>query len=126
MHELALSQQIARIVTRAAAGRRVAAVHLEVGHLRQVVPEALEHAWSATVNRTPLALARLVVTPVPAVVRCADCHAETMLTGDLSFACRPCGSRATRVVRGEEFRVTAIDVDDPADAAAPARPTREG
>lgn len=112
MHELALSQQVARLVTRAAAGRRVAAVHLEVGHLRQVTPEALEHAWVATVNRTPLASARLVVTAVPAAVLCADCHAETVLAGVPRFDCGACGSHDTRVVRGEEFRLTAIDVDD--------------
>lgn len=118
MHELALAQQVARIAARAAAGRRVRAVHVEVGHLRQVVPEALRHAWVATVNRTPLAAAELRVASVPAVVRCGACDAETTLAEVPRFDCGSCGSRHTRVVRGEEFRVTAIDVDDPS--------TREG
>ena len=44
MHAVALSRQLARIVSRNAAGREVLEVELEVGHLRQVVPEALYFA----------------------------------------------------------------------------------
>lgn len=52
MHEVALSRQLARIVSRNAAGREVLEVELEVGHLRQVVPEALHFAWSAVRKNT--------------------------------------------------------------------------
>lgn len=113
VHEVALSQQLARIASRAASGRRILAVHVEVGHLRQVLPQALLHAWSATTNRTPLAASELVVTAIPAVVLCGDCAEETELFDELRFDCTACGGTNTAVVRGEEFRVTAIDVDDP-------------
>lgn len=112
VHEVALSQQLARMVTRAASGRRVVAVHVEVGHLRQVVPEALHHAWRATTQRTPLASARLVTTAIPAVVRCGSCGADTTLADEPRFDCSACGGTRTTVVAGEEFRLTAIDVDD--------------
>lgn len=112
MHEVALSQQVARIAARAASGRRVVAVHVEVGHLRQVVADALVQAWRATTGRTPLAGADLVVTSVPAVVRCDACGTTVTLTTEVRFDCARCGATHTTVVAGEEFRVTAIDVDD--------------
>lgn len=126
MHELALSRQVARIVSRAAAGRRVVTVHVLVGHLRQVVPEAFDHAWHATVRRTDLASAELVITAVPAVVACDACGAETVLGAEPRFDCGACGGTATRVVRGEEFRVSAIDVDDLPDAVASPPTTTQG
>jgi len=39
MHELSLASAVIDTATRHADGRHVSAVHLRVGHLRQVVPE---------------------------------------------------------------------------------------
>ena len=41
MHELSIAESVMRIATAHAAGRRVHAVEVKVGHLRQVVPSAL-------------------------------------------------------------------------------------
>lgn len=41
MHELAICGSIADIVKRRAADRQVAAVHLRIGQLRQIVPDTL-------------------------------------------------------------------------------------
>lgn len=111
VHEVALSQQVARIVTRAAAGRPVAGVVVRAGHLRQIVPEALDHAWAAITKGTPLAAATLTIEPVPAAIACAVCGAETELSDAFRFDCPACGSSDTRVIRGEEFTVVSIDVD---------------
>nr|NLI51080.1 hydrogenase maturation nickel metallochaperone HypA [Propionibacterium sp.] len=118
MHEVALSRQIARIVERAAAGRRVTRVEVEVGQLRQVVPEALRYAWTFVVAGTPLASAGLVVTAVPATVRCAACGAEATLDAEVRFDCGACGAPGATLVRGEEFRVCTIDVDGPGTPAS--------
>ena len=45
MHELAISSAVLESVLRHADGRRVSAVKLRVGHLRQVVPDSLEFYW---------------------------------------------------------------------------------
>ena len=45
MHELAIADSVVRIACAHAAGRKVAKVELKVGHLRQVVPFALELLW---------------------------------------------------------------------------------
>lgn len=112
MHEVALSRQVARIVTRAAAGRRVTRVEVEVGQLRQVVPAVLEYAWTFVVAGTPLASARLAVTAVPVTVRCGACGAESLLGDEVRFDCRACGAPGGTLIRGEEFRVCSIDVDE--------------
>ena len=111
MHEVALSQQLARIVARAAAGREILSVDLEVGHLRQVVPEAMQFAWAATARKTLKGAATLNITEIPAVIRCQECDTETILDNEyLDFRCRACDSRNTKTIQGEEFRVVSIDV----------------
>lgn len=112
MHELALSQQVAGIVARAAAGRTVRLVEVEVGALRQVVPTALSSAWAFVVAQTPLATARLQITASPAVLTCPDCGQESRFTTELGFCCRVCGSTEVQVTSGDQFRVLAIEVAD--------------
>ncbi|MDY6077495.1 hydrogenase maturation nickel metallochaperone HypA [Mobiluncus sp.] len=110
MHEVALSQQLARVVARGAAGREVLSVQVEVGHLRQVVPEALRFAWSAVRKSTLRGPAELHITEIPAVVVCRECQAKTQLGEYLDFRCGQCSSREVQTISGEEFRVVSIDV----------------
>ena len=46
MHELSIAQAIVEVATRHASGRRVVKVEVRVGHLRQVVPDSLDFAFS--------------------------------------------------------------------------------
>ena len=52
VHEVALSTQLARLVSNAAEGRQVFTVRLEIGALRQVVPETLVYAWGFVTKNT--------------------------------------------------------------------------
>jgi len=76
VHEVALSMQLAKVVTRAAEGRTVRTVHLRIGALRQVVPETLSYAWEFVSRDTGLGHAKLEIDWVPAVVECAHGHRE--------------------------------------------------
>lgn len=111
MHEVSLCRQVARTVTRATGTRRVLAVHLDVGQARQVVPEAMQHAWGFVVRGTTLSGATLHLRTVPAVLRCEDCGADRTLDRSYGFACTDCRSARTRLISGEEFVLTAVDVD---------------
>jgi hydrogenase nickel incorporation protein HypA/HybF len=117
VHEVSLSRQLAAAVDRARHGRQVAAVHVEIGDLRQVVPDSLSYAWTFVVRGTPLEGARLEICRCPTVLSCVDCGVDVALGPEFGFACRACGSADTRLVSGEQFRLTAIDVN-------PAHPTR--
>ena len=46
MHELSLCNAIQGVVERARGDRAVTHVHLQVGQLRQVVPQTLEYCWT--------------------------------------------------------------------------------
>ena len=110
MHELSLCGAIADIVDRRSAGRPVAAVHVQIGQLRQVVPEALEFCWSMVVAGTPLEGSMLDLQLVSARLKCRSCGAERDLGTDFAFACLDCGGLDMGVLRGEEFVVTALDL----------------
>ena len=119
MHELSLCGAIANIVTRHAAGRPVSVIHVQVGQLRQVVPDTLVFCWELVSDGTPLAGSRIDVEGVPARMRCRACG-HVAEVGDLPvFACRDCGSIDAEVISGEEFMVTSLDLGAAADGAAP-------
>ena len=109
VHEVALATQLANIVARAADGRRVVVVRLEVGALRQVVPETLQFAWKFVTKGTILAEARLQVSWIPLTIRCPAGH-ESRQTDPFDIFCPACGQTGS-TIRGNEFRVIDIDVD---------------
>ncbi|MCL2454670.1 MAG: hydrogenase maturation nickel metallochaperone HypA [Micrococcales bacterium] len=122
MHEVSLCRQLAAAVTRATRGRTVETVYVTVGDLRQVVPEALEHAWTFVVRDTPLADSRLEMHRVPAVLVCDDCGTSARLGRQLGFDCPACASGRTHLTSGEEFVLTAVDVQDVPDTPASPAP----
>lgn len=109
MHELSLCGAIADIAERQAGDRPVGVIHVQVGQLRQVVPDTLEFCWSMVVADTPLDGSRLELDRVAALLRCRDCAAEFGLSEPLTFACAACGGIGVDVIAGEEFAVTALD-----------------
>ena len=70
MHELSICTAIAKIAHQAAAGRTVERVRVDIGHLRQVVPDTLRHSWEMVVFGTPLDSVPLEVREVAAVIEC--------------------------------------------------------
>ena len=55
MHDLSMFGPIYEILDRAAAGRSVAVIHLQVGQLRQIVPDTLKYCWTLVCDQTALA-----------------------------------------------------------------------
>ena len=109
MHELSLASAVIATVERHAAGRRVTAVYLKVGYLRQVVPASLQFYFEHVARGTVVEGARLEQEAVPARLRCA-CGHEWELDG-IDFRCSACGAADAVVVSGEEFLVESIDVE---------------
>lgn len=110
MHELSLCHSIIGIVDRARRDRAVSVVHLQVGHLRQVVPETLRYCWTLVTEATPLAGSVLEIDHVPVRLACGACGAETEVEHALVLTCRACESGQVTPVTGEEFLVTTIDL----------------
>jgi len=112
MHEVALARSIERIATRAAAGRKVAVIELDVGELRQVVPGTLESCWRLVAEGTALQGSRLAIRRIPGVIECADCGERTTLSEFPIMRCGSCGGIDVSVESGEEFTLTALQLED--------------
>jgi hydrogenase nickel incorporation protein HypA/HybF len=109
VHELSICDAIARVVLDHAGDHDVRSVRVRVGALRQIVPEALTFCWDVVSRRPQLAGSRLEVDHVPGVVDCPSCGTRSTLT-EFVLRCPECGTGPVRVVSGEEFLVTSIDV----------------
>ena len=110
MHELSICRSIFTIADRARERRRVAVIHLQVGHLRQIVPQTLEHCWGLVTERTDLEGSRLDIEHVPVALACGDCGVTTTAAHNLVLTCSACGSGRITVTRGEEFMMTSMDL----------------
>lgn len=112
MHELSLCRSIHDIADRAREGRAVATIHLQLGQLRQVVPETLVYCWALVSEDTGLDGSILDVDHIPICLRCTDCAAETVITEALVLTCGECSSGAITVLTGEEFMLTSMDLKE--------------
>ncbi len=111
MHELSIAQAIVDVAARHAAGRRVAKVEVRVGHLRQVVPDSLDFAFSLVTQGTALDGAVLEITHVPAAGRCRECGAESVME-DFPLCCARCGGLDVEMLAGEELLVDALELEE--------------
>ncbi len=111
MHELSICTAIAHTAAKHAEGRPVTQVTVQIGHLRQVVPDALRFSWEVVSSSTGLEDAALVIEHVPAVVECSDCGARTTLDEPV-LACGSCGAFDVSLLSGEELTVVSIDLVD--------------
>jgi hydrogenase nickel incorporation protein HypA/HybF len=110
MHELSLSQAIVETAARHCEGRRVTAVFVNVGGLRQVSPQSLEFYFEFVARGTACDGARLEQTLIAPRLRCQECDEEWDVRLP-AFTCGACGSRRVTVVAGEEFEVDSIEVE---------------
>jgi hydrogenase nickel incorporation protein HypA/HybF len=111
MHELSIAESVVAIATRHAAGRRVHRVEFRVGHLRQVVPSALEFAFELVTKETPLEGAVLEIEDVPAEGVCRSCGARSVMP-EFPLTCGRCGSLDVQVVAGEELHVESLELSE--------------
>jgi hydrogenase nickel incorporation protein HypA/HybF len=111
MHELSIAQAVLAIASRHAGTRTVRKVELRVGHLRQVVPSALEFSWQLLTDGTSMEGAELAIEEVPARGRCRECEAETEMS-DFPLRCAACGGLDVECVAGEELLVDALELED--------------
>jgi hydrogenase nickel incorporation protein HypA/HybF len=120
MHELSIALSILDVAGETLAregGGHVEAIHLKIGPLSGVVPDALLSAWDLACEQSPLTGSRLVIENVPVAVYCAQCEAERPVVSIQEMRCARCGTLCPRVVRGRELEVTAMEiVDEPANA----------
>ncbi|GIV16507.1 MAG: putative hydrogenase nickel incorporation protein HypA [Armatimonadota bacterium] len=110
MHEFSIADAIVRAtqeVVQANGGGKVERIHLRLGELRQVVPDALLFAFDILKQDTPLSEASLEWEMVPAQVRCKTCSTEYH-PQDVFWECPSCQAIGAEVAAGEELEIVAI------------------
>ncbi len=123
MHEAGIALNLIEAVQQRIAAEpggsesRVAAIHVRVGELSGVSPDALAFAFECLAAGGPLDGARLVFDAVPLTVRCEACG-RTSPVVDLVFRCGACGSERTRVASGRELEVRTLELEEGAPVGA--------
>jgi hydrogenase nickel incorporation protein HypA/HybF len=115
VHELSVASAVIDTATRHADGRRVTAVQLRVGHLRQVVPDSLAFYFDLVAVGTLCEGARLEQEVVPARLLCEACEHEWELD-EAMFRCPRCDATRVRITAGNELCVESIEVTEEEDA----------
>ena len=110
MHELSIAQAVVDIAVRNARGSSVASVRVRIGHLRQVVPAALEFSFALCAGGTAAEGAVLELEEAPVVIACRACGARSEPSG-FPLACEACGGWDAEVVQGEELLVTSLELE---------------
>jgi hydrogenase nickel incorporation protein HypA/HybF len=111
MHELSIAESIVRIAEAHADGRRVTAVEVRVGALRQVVPQALEFAFELVARGTAVEGAALELRVVAPEVSCRACGTVSEVEA-FPLTCRACGSLNVDVLCGEELLVESLELEE--------------
>jgi hydrogenase nickel incorporation protein HypA/HybF len=111
VHELSLADAIVTIALDHAQGRRVTAVDVRIGYLRQVVPDALAFAFELVTTGTAAEGAALHVVHVPARFACVRCQTVSDAEG-FPLSCSSCGGVDGCVVAGDELLVDSIELED--------------
>jgi hydrogenase nickel incorporation protein HypA/HybF len=114
MHELSIALSLVDLACEEAGrqgGGRVCALHLKIGALSGVVPDALLASYEMACTDTPLAGSRLVIEEIPVVVFCPQCQADRPLDGVQSFCCPDCGTPTPQVERGRELELVAMEIE---------------
>jgi hydrogenase nickel incorporation protein HypA/HybF len=110
MHEIGIVQGLIDQAARAAEGRPIRQIHVALGDLSDVTPEALEFYFDQLRAGTPAAEASLAIRHEPSRARCDDCGSE-FAAAEVSGGCPACGSARLQVVAGDRLILEAIDVE---------------
>ena len=114
MHEFGLVISMIDLAEEAArkeGASTIEAIHVEIGALSGVVPEALEFAFGGAREGTMAATARLEVTYLPAIAYCATCQSEFELDNRFGIAmCPTCDTPSADLRQGREMHVSHLEV----------------
>ena len=113
MHELSIAMSILESLQEEVKARGcgpVEAVHVRVGGLSGVVPEALTSAYEMAAAETPFASSRLVIEQVPIVIYCRTCGCQRQTESPGWFCCPQCNALSGELVSGRELEISALEV----------------
>ena len=111
MHELSLIQSLLsqlEITAQQYKLKRITKVVLQLGDLRQCLPELLEFAFTTLTEDTKAAGAQLVIEHLPIQMECLSCQ-QTFTVKKHVFFCPHCGETQLKLLSGKEFILSSIE-----------------
>jgi hydrogenase nickel incorporation protein HypA/HybF len=115
MHELGVVFYVIKDVKSVAEEnhvKRVSSVTVELGEVSAVIPEYLTDCWNWARKKEPVMQdAELKIERLDAVSFCEDCSRKYP-TVEFAKICPCCGSEHTFLLRGNEFNIKEIEVED--------------
>ena len=88
----------------------ISAVHLRWGPLSGVDKDALLAAYEIASEGTLLQGTSLIFQDCEVVIRCTQCQADRPCRAFNHLECAECGGPAERLVSGQDFEITAVEV----------------
>ena len=122
MHELSLMESMAELALKEARQRgaeAITAIHLRIGSLAGVEPEALRFAARVVLRGGLADGARFTIQLVPARAWCAPCGALFALEAGLGL-CPRCDAASADLRQGRELELASLELRLPDEATAPA------
>jgi len=111
MHELSIARSLLGLVKdNTPDDAQVRAVKVRVGPLQAIEPDAMQLAWHAVTDDTPLDGVTLSITLVPWDLRCRECG-QQWNSDNWSDPCS-CGSCRVDPIGGDELTLLSIDVEE--------------
>ncbi|HEY6234211.1 MAG TPA: hydrogenase maturation nickel metallochaperone HypA [Candidatus Elarobacter sp.] len=115
MHELSVALNLLEGVQQTATRDgidRILAVHVRIGALSGIAPDALRFSWELATAGTVAADSALRIEDVPLIVFCENCAAERAPRAASGLVCPSCGSACPNIVRGRELQLVAMEVPE--------------
>ena len=112
VHELSIMQDALALAlnqAQQAGAGQVHALHLRVGALSGVVPDALQFAFETLARGTLAEGAELAIESVPARFWCSRCLREFEVE-DLFAQCPDCSHTSTELRAGRELELTSLEI----------------
>lgn len=114
MHETAMMQNLISVAMQSLKNynvKQVNCVNVSVGKLANVLPDALNFAFEATIKGTIMDGAKLNIKFLPIIACCDDCKYEYE-TKNIPFVCPICNSNKFMILHGEEVYIDSIDCEE--------------
>ena len=110
MHEFAIIQSVLKQLEEIAKENHlqsISQVTLQIGKLRQIVPEFLQFAFETAAENSLAKNAKLIIEEVPIKMRCKSCNKEFTVKHH-TYICPKCHAASLEILCGKEILIKNI------------------
>lgn len=91
--------------------KRITRVTLNIGKMRQVIPEVMEFAYKTAISGTTLDGSELEIRSLDMRFVCSSCSMEWG-EDEMSFVCPFCSSTEVSMIQGMELEINTLEVEE--------------